>query len=265
MPKKTNANDRTEESRVQGFKALAESAKSNRSCLEDIDGEHRRWNELSAQGKIQNLAAVALYNNAPFAAFAQEVRDTLSPLPPAAREEAALRVAFHNQGELHQIEKLLPKHDRLEPYPVVEQVRDTLADYRETVAELEGAATIGRAFKETVVQTVRQQEDKHGTHKDQLFAASVPAPTPTTDPSFYAHVEPVLTELEAFGDAFERTARTAEERQLAAHFKDWIHNTSRAFSIPGAQTLAEKLYGAARPQPESPGSPGNTHERQHAR
>src|SRR5579884_595598 len=182
MAKKATTDDRTEESRVQGFKALVDSAKSNSYLVEDANGEYRYWNELSAEGKIRHLAADAAYYNVPFEPFAQEVCDTLNHLPPAAREEAALRVAFHIEGEQHQIAKLLPKHERLEPYPLLDQLRDTLDDYRRTVAALEAEAMIGRAFKETVAQTVRQQDDSPAAIKDQLFGATLPAPTPEPAP-----------------------------------------------------------------------------------
>src|SRR5262249_51995385 len=75
---------------------------------------------------------------------------------------------------------------------------------------------------------------------------------PGQDLRFLAHIDPVLTELEAFGDQFERLARNPEQRQLAADFKDWVHHTSRTFLIPSARTLAEKLSSGTMPQPESP-------------
>jgi hypothetical protein len=87
--------------------------------------------------------------------------------------------------------------------------------------------------------------------RSQEVSPGVPR-APGPDPRFLAYIDPVLTELEAFGDQFERTARTAEQRQLAADFKDWVHHTSRTFFIPAARTLADHLFGEASPRPEPP-------------
>lgn len=76
-------------------------------------------------------------------------------------------------------------------------------------------------------------------------------------------IDPMLTQLEAIGDEFERLARSGEQRQLAAAFKEWIAHTGRTLFIPIARTLADQLFSTAMPQPESP--PEHSHERQHKR
>jgi len=76
-------------------------------------------------------------------------------------------------------------------------------------------------------------------------------------------IDPTLTELEAFGDEFERLARTGEQRRLANGFKEWVHHTGRVLFTPIAAgagaALADQLFSAAPPPPESP--PEHVHER----
>lgn len=74
-------------------------------------------------------------------------------------------------------------------------------------------------------------------------------------------IDPMLTELETFGDEFERLARTGEQRRLVAGLKEWIHHTGRTLSSSGTDTLAAQLFTAATPQPQ----PEHAHERQHRR
>lgn len=73
----------------------------------------------------------------------------------------------------------------------------------------------------------------------------------------------MLTELEAFGDEFDRLARSGEQRRLAADFKEWIHRTGRTLFAPIAATLAEKLFSTAMPQPEPP--PEHSYEQRRKR
>jgi hypothetical protein len=94
-------------------------------------------------------------------------------------------------------------------------------------------------------------------------ASQLMPPAPGPDPRFYPYIDPVLTELEAFGDEFERLARNPEQRQLAARFKEWIHNTSRTFFIPGARTLAETLFSNTTPEAGQQTPPEHTHQRHH--
>jgi hypothetical protein len=173
MAKNPTPDDTAEEHRLAGFKALVASDKGNGYGMEDADGEYRPWKELSAEGQLRQLASNAAYYDVPFEAFAREARDTLGHLPPAAREEAALRLALRSEKELHQLAKLLPEHDRTEPYPLVKQLRDTLDYYRERVAELSGDARVGRAFKESVAEAART---------DQQLAAELFSPAPRDAP-----------------------------------------------------------------------------------
>jgi hypothetical protein len=83
------------------------------------------------------------------------------------------------------------------------------------------------------------------------------------DPRLGGSIDPMLTQLEAFGDEFERLARNPEQRQLAAGFKEWIHHTGRTLFTPIARTLAENLFGDTTPQPGPQTPPAHTHERHH--
>jgi hypothetical protein len=158
MAKKPAPDEQAEKRRLEGFEAKVASDKGNGYGMEDADGEYRAWNDLSAEGKLWQLAGNAAYSDVSFEAFAREARDVLGHLPPAAREEAALWLALRNEKELHQLAKLLPEHDRLEPYPLVEQLRDTLDYYRGRVAELSGDARIGQSFKASVAEAARQEQ-----------------------------------------------------------------------------------------------------------
>lgn len=87
---------------------------------------------------------------------------------------------------------------------------------------------------------------------------TVPGPNPWLAGS----IDPMLTELESFGDEFERLARNPEQRQLAASFKDWIHHTGRTLFTPLARTLAENLFGNTTPHPQPQPHPEYTHKHQ---
>src|SRR5947209_10517287 len=103
--------------RVEGFKALVASDQANGYHMEDVDGEYRLWRDMSAAGKLRQIADNAAYSGVPFEPFAEAAGDALRPLPAVAREEAALRLVLRGERELHALEKLLPQHDRLEAAP----------------------------------------------------------------------------------------------------------------------------------------------------
>jgi hypothetical protein len=113
--------------RVAGFRALVASDKGNGYLMEDADGEYRSWEELSAEGKVSQIAGNAAYYDVPFEPFAGAVRDALGSSPPAAVEEAALRLALRGERELHDLEKLFPDDGRTEPPPLVERVRELMS------------------------------------------------------------------------------------------------------------------------------------------
>lgn len=55
----------------------------------------------------------------------------------------------------------------------------------------------------------------------------------------------MLNHLEAFGDQFERIARTPEQRQLAASFQKWIAHTSHHLLLPLAREAVHKANAPA--------------------
>ena len=74
------------------------------------------------------------------------------------------------------------------------------------------------------------------------------------NPWLRGSIDPMLTELEAFGDEFERLARSSEQRRLAASFNDWIAVSGRTFSALNSGSLREQLFGETQqrtdPKPE---------------
>jgi hypothetical protein len=91
--------------------------------FEEMDGDHRPWDQLSGAAKLQYIALDAARCDVPIKAFAEVVKDTIGDVG-----EAALRVVLNNQKELHAIAKLFPDDGRTKPTPLVEEVKDML-DY----------------------------------------------------------------------------------------------------------------------------------------
>jgi hypothetical protein len=119
-----------EKRRVEGFRALTASDTSGSYYLEDVDGDFRTWREMSAEGKLRQLAGNAVYYGVPFEPFAEAVRNHLGDLPAEAREEAALRLVLRHEQELRGLEQLLPRYDRLEPAPpLIERFQEVLDSY----------------------------------------------------------------------------------------------------------------------------------------
>lgn len=100
--------------------------------------------------------------------------------------------------------------------------------------------------------------------------AGSPETAQSQDPWLRGSIDPMLTELEAFGDEFERLARDPEQRRMAAGFKEWIHQTGRTLSPSTADVLfdtpsrvsdepARELRGAAHKEQEP--APATVHFR----
>jgi len=115
---------RDEENRVEGFHALLADHKYSSSYYEEMDGDWRQWPELSAEGKLSYLAGDAAYYDVPFHHLAEAVRDVLSDQPPAAREDAALRLLLTHARELQGLARLLPDDGRTEPTPLIDRFRE---------------------------------------------------------------------------------------------------------------------------------------------
>jgi hypothetical protein len=114
-----------ERQRVEGFKAMVEDSKHSpdNRLFEEMDGDRLPWAELSATAKLGYIARDAAFSGVGFEPFAEMVKDTIGD-----SVEAALRVVLDGQKELHAIAKLLPDDGRIEPTPLVEQVKEIL-DY----------------------------------------------------------------------------------------------------------------------------------------
>ena len=62
MSKKTGMKTkRSVTHRLEGFRALMDSDKSGGYFMEDVDGSHRLWTELSAEAKLEQIAGNAAY------------------------------------------------------------------------------------------------------------------------------------------------------------------------------------------------------------
>jgi hypothetical protein len=127
--------------RVEGFKALVASDKSGSYYMEDVNGSHRLWKDMTRQGKLDHIVGNAAYYDVPFEAFAQVARETLGDLPPGALEQAALRVAFASAKELRAVAKALPDwwEKEHQPPPLAEQVQELVDAYLKDTGHCEMA------------------------------------------------------------------------------------------------------------------------------
>jgi hypothetical protein len=114
-----------ESQKIASFKTLVEIMKHSpdNHVFEEMDGDRRPWDDLSAAAKLQHIAWDAAHSNVPFEPFAQVVKDTIGDCG-----EAALRVVLDGQKELHAIVKLFPDDGRTETTPVFDLVKEML-DY----------------------------------------------------------------------------------------------------------------------------------------
>jgi hypothetical protein len=188
------------------FERLLDDYLNGTQPFADADGQTRRWQELSAEGKVQHIARLAAIFSQPLSRFTEAVSDALDGQLLSTDEMACLRLQYYYARQIH---------DPV-PHPL----------------------------------PLAQDAGNLNTAQDQ-------------DPWLRGAIDPMLTQLEAFGDEFERLARSPEQRQLAAHFKDWVHNTGRTFSIPSAATLADKLFSETTPQSQSHSE--HPYERHHKR
>jgi hypothetical protein len=158
-----------EKRRQSGFKALLASHKTNGHHLEDADGDHRLWRDLSAEGKVEHIARDAAYYDVSFEQFAKAVRETLDV---DAIEEAALRLAMRCVRELHELETLFPEDMGSNfPPPLVDCVRHLL---NAKSPEHEGEETLNceklaALFKEMRAdEAAAKREDAHWYGKESI-------------------------------------------------------------------------------------------------
>lgn len=114
-----------ENNRITSFRMLVEGMKNSPTGhhFEEMNGDWRPWDDLSAAAKLQYIARDAVICDVPFGPFAEVVKNTIGD-----RVDAALRVVLDGQKELHAISQVFPDDGRTEPTPLVEQVKDLL-DY----------------------------------------------------------------------------------------------------------------------------------------
>jgi hypothetical protein len=160
-----------EKHRVQGFHALLADHKESGHYYEERDGSPRTWPELSAEGKLSYIARDAAFYEVPFERFAEAARDVLSDQPPAAREEASLRLLYSADRELHEMAKLLPDDPGTTyPPPLADQLHSLLDRYEARLKELSAYEKIGAAFKEFAGDVAR---DSLRTKQDAAPAPDV--------------------------------------------------------------------------------------------
>ena len=145
-----------------GFKALLASHKTNACHLEDADGDHRLWRDLSAEGKVEHIARDAAYYGVAFEPFAQAVRESIDI---TAVEEAALRLAMRCVRQLHELESLFPDDMGSNfPPPLVDCVRHLL-DAKSPQHEKEESLScdkLAALFKEMRAdEAAAKREDAH--------------------------------------------------------------------------------------------------------
>ena len=90
-----------EKQRLEGFRALLKSEMEERSYLEDRDGEHRLWSEMSAEGKLDWIARDAAYCDLAVEHFVDTAREVLGQ---AEAGEAALVLLLEKGKELHRLD-----------------------------------------------------------------------------------------------------------------------------------------------------------------
>jgi hypothetical protein len=114
-----------ENARIISFRMSVENMKNSPVShqFEEMNGDRRPWDDLSAAAKLQYIALDAARNDVPLESFAEVVKDAIGD-----RVDAALRVVLESQKELHAISQLFPDDGRTEPRPFVEQMKDML-DY----------------------------------------------------------------------------------------------------------------------------------------
>jgi hypothetical protein len=209
-----------------GFDLLLADHQNSSHNFEEADESHHLWSELSAQGKLAYLAGDAALYDVRFERFRAAVREVLGEEVPAVREEAALRLALRSEKELYAVGRLQPPDERLEGTPLPERVQEALVD---AAARSEPSRPADEVSLMQMAASMRERKVR------------------LADYVIYDTSEAVLSSLEAFGDEFERLARTPEQRQLAATFQQFVGE----FTGTGSRgTYRQMLAEAAASGPE---------------
>jgi hypothetical protein len=250
------------------FDAMTADHRSSSHYFEEPDGTLHTWAELSAEGKLGYLARDAAYCDVPFERFAAAVGQDLGDLPAAAREEAALRLTLASAKEQHAVARLLPPDERTESTPLAEPVKEVLEAYAagpEPDRHQGGRGVIDRlvaSLRECKGMLERVQGEWEGPWEPPWSeiqraaavldeAARAKERDARLDYMLYDAHQVEIGHLEAFGDAFERLARTKEQKQLAAGFQEFVREfTSARTPSVFRQMLAERAGEGGPPQKE---------------
>jgi len=149
-----------EHRRVESFHAYVASCKDSSHYFEEMDGDHRTWAELSAEGKLSYLAQAAAIDDVPYEHFAKAVQNVLGDQPPPAREETALRLLLTDRRDLHTIAKLVPDDPHVTfPPPLVDRMKSLLNWYEDRLKKLEPYENLGNAVKQLASDVVASDPD----------------------------------------------------------------------------------------------------------
>lgn len=146
---------------------------------EERDGKWRTWRDLSPQGRLAYIARDAVLDGVSFERFVLAAQHALAELPPAAREQAALRLVLHGEEERYAVEQLLPPadwgHDLAgQSRPLAERVRELIGE-----AHARPDATEYPSLQDAFgrVAEVRQGPET-GTSRETLERGTGGQPTP---------------------------------------------------------------------------------------
>ena len=109
--------------RIEGFTALVNHDKANNYYLEEPDGNHRLWKDLSAQARLGYIASAAALYDVPFNVFSDVVRNSVDR---SMLMEAALQTVLRNAIEFRSLGRLLPDDGRTESTPLTDRFREIL-------------------------------------------------------------------------------------------------------------------------------------------
>jgi hypothetical protein len=152
-----------EADRIEGFRALTASDRSGSYYMEDADGEHRLWDEMSAVGKLRQIASNAAYYDVPFMPFAEMVHDALGSAGMTPLEVAALRVVWRDERELYELACLIPDDGRTESGP------SPVEFFREVMAERDKAFSPGKESLSSLLQGSQQDQTRQpGSERNEL-------------------------------------------------------------------------------------------------
>ena len=116
------------EDRANGFRLLAASRPQMNASHEDVDGDYRRWNDLTPAGKLGVIAADAAFYQSTFEAFAPVALEFVGA---DVLLDAALTVASSPTASSSRSTVQLPDDGRVDPGPLAERVKDLVRNLKQ--------------------------------------------------------------------------------------------------------------------------------------